>query len=737
MSEIPSNDTGEKVIPTMCSSHCGGACLLKVHTRDGVITRIETDDAEEPQVRACARGRAYRQVVHSPDRILYPLRRVGERGEGKFERISWDEALDAVAKEVERVRDTYGPKSILYLSMAGDVVWLNVRTVARALAMVGGYTTWWGTASFHGGIFASIFSYGTIYASSTRDNLVHSKLIIMWGWNPATTVSGPNTCHYLAEAREKGTRIVSVDPHYSDSTATFVQDWIPIRPSTDAAMLIAMAYVIISENLHDQGFVDRYAIGFDKYREYVLGLEDGVPKTPAWAEAITDVPASTIESLARDYATIKPAALMAGIAPGRTAYGEQYHRAAIALATMTGNVGVLGGDAAARAWEGGTAGGYPYPIHSASMGSKGEVLPFVPNPVEEPAPYAQWRHYAYPRLHYTKIADAILTGRAGGYPADYKMAFMDNVNYVNSFPNIGKIVEALKSLDFIATMEQFMNPSAKYADIILPTTTFMERSDIAPGVGMAYYGLQSKVIEPLGECRPQREIARELAARLGVSHFDDETEEEHVLRLSEAAGIPDFAEFRAKGIYRLKSSGPYVAFGEQIADPEGHPFETPSGKIEIYSQQIADMNDPMIPPIPKYIEPWEGPNDPLAAEYPIQLVTNHARRRALAKWDNIPWLVETEKQEVTISVADAAARRISNGALVRVFNGRGEVRVPARVTRRIKPGVAILPSGSWYDPDADGVDMGGSANVLTRDEPSPGGAFPYNTVLVQIEKVGG
>jgi anaerobic dimethyl sulfoxide reductase subunit A len=557
----------ETVIPTMCSSHCGGACLLKAHVQGGIVTRIETDDGDEPQVRACLKGRAYRQVVYAPDRVLYPLKRVGERGASAFKRISWDEALDTVAHEIERVRDRYGPKSILYLSMAGDVVWLNVRTIARVLAMAGGYTTWWGTASFHGGVFASIFSYGTIYASSTRDNLLHSKLIIMWGWDPAVTVSGPNTCHYLAQAREQGTRILSVDPHCSDSAATFAEQWIPIRPGTDAAMLIAMAHVIIMEDLLDREFIARHTTGFDRYEDYVLGGDDGEPKSPAWAEAITGVPAAQIEELARAYATVRPAALMAGIAPGRTAFGEQYHRAAIALAAMTGNVGVPGGDAAARAWEGGTMGGYPYPIHSGSMGKKGEVLPFVPNPVESPSPYGHWRHDTYPRIHFARMADAILTGRAGGYPADYKMAFMDNVNYLNSMPNVNKTVRALKSLEFIATMEQFMNPTARYADIVLPTTTFMERTDIAPGVGMAYYGLQPKIIEPLGECKPQREIAQGLAERLGISGYDEESELGHVGRLASEADIPDFDDLSRNGIHRLPLTGPHPSTSRSRRHP--------------------------------------------------------------------------------------------------------------------------------------------------------------------------
>jgi anaerobic dimethyl sulfoxide reductase subunit A len=239
----------------MCASHCGGSCVLNVHVKDGVITRIETDNSEEPQLRACLRGRAYRQRVYAEDRILYPLKRVGERGEGKFERISWDEALDAVASEYVRVKDTYGPMSVLLILMAGDVACLHGPFAAmRLFAMAGGYSGAWGTVSFHGGIFASVYAYGTVYCSNSRDDLPNSNLIIMWGWNPSVSITGTNSSWYLAQAREKGTKIIAVDPFYSEAGATFAHEWIPIRPGTDAAVLIAMAHVMINENLQDQAF---------------------------------------------------------------------------------------------------------------------------------------------------------------------------------------------------------------------------------------------------------------------------------------------------------------------------------------------------------------------------------------------------------------------------------------------------------------------------------------------------
>ncbi len=722
---------GEEIITTTCASHCGGTCILRLHVRQGVVTRIDTDEGEEPQLRACLRGRAYRQRVYAPDRLLYPLKRTGKRGEGRFIRISWDEAIDTVASQITRVIQTYGPASILNLRLVGDSGSLHTPAqMDKVLALAGGFTTTWGISSYQGGMNAQQITYGTYYTSSTRDDLVNARLIILLGWDPAITVAGANTNWYLAQAREAGARIVAVDPRYTDSAATFAHQWIPIRPGTDGAMLLAMAYAMISEGLQNQKFLDVYTLGFEKFRDYVTGKEDGIPKTPVWAEAITGVPAKDIEDLARQYATIRPAALMAGIAPGRTAYGEQYHRIAITLAAMTGNIGVHGGDAAGRAWESGL-GGYPYRALPSRLS--------VSNPVDGRAPVPPpgspvW--YRSSKVHWCDVPDFIEKGRAGGYPADCKLVCVANCSFVNSFPNINRIVRALKAenVEFIFIQEQFMTPTAKLADIILPTNTFLERNDIIRGYGLPFYGYARKAIEPIGESRSQNEIAALLAHRLDLSGWSDRTEEELLREITQNSDVPDFDRFRREGIYRLPRSEPYVPFKAQIEDPVKNPFPTPSGKIEIYSQQLGDLNDPWRPPLPRYIETWESPNDPLAARYPLQMISTHFKTRANAQFDNIHWLRELESQAIEINSSDARARNIKDGERVRVFNDRGQVIIPARVTERIMPGVVDLPHGAWYDPDPEGIDRGGCPNVLTRDAHSPGGSLPHNTALVQVEK---
>jgi anaerobic dimethyl sulfoxide reductase subunit A len=306
---------------------------------------------------------------------------------------------------------------------------------------------------------------------------------------------------------------------------------------------------------------------------------------------------------------------------------------------------------------------------------------------------------------------------------------------VNQLPYAKKWVEALNKLEFMVVQEQFMTATARFADIIFPVATFLEKNDMIASGATPFYGYLKKVIEPVGETKSQLEIGMALAQRLGISNFNEKGDEEWVKEITSGSGIPDPKEFKQKGVYRIPLSEPYVAFQEQVADPEHHPFPTPSGKIEIYSEELEAMNDPLLPPIPKYIDPWEGPRDPLCKKYPLQLLTTHLKRRAHSQFETLPWLRELQAQTLMISTRDAAARGISDGDGVRVFNDRGEVIIPAKVTERIMPGVVDLPQGAWFSPDERGVDRGGCANVLTNDRSSPCGALVTNSSLVQVEKV--
>jgi anaerobic dimethyl sulfoxide reductase subunit A len=251
----------------------------------------------------------------------------------------------------------------------------------------------------------------------------------------------------------------------------------------------------------------------------------------------------------------------------------------------------------------------------------------------------------------------------------------------------------------------------------------------------------NKAIDSLYESKSDLEICTELAQRLGIEGYSDKTEDEwlrEIWKMSEkmtfTKPLLDYDTLKEKGIHKIKLREPLVAFKEQIENPKDHPFPTPSGKIEIYSQQLANMNRPNLPPIPKYIEMWEGRNDPLFKKYPLQFISTHFKRRIHSQHENLPCLRELEPQELWINSADARERKIQHGDMVRVFNERGVVIISAKVTERIMPGVVSLYQGAWYNPDKEGIDRGGCANVLLNDEHSPAGAFCSNNALVQVEK---
>lgn len=725
-----------RIIRATSAFDCGGRCPLKLHVKDNVIVRVEGDDAQEPhQLRTCLRCRALRQYVHHPERLMYPQKRAGARGEGKFTRIGWDEALDTLAANLKRVKSDYGNEAILLMAGGGYLASLHRGGAAaqRLLNLFGGFVTHYGNISSEGAVWASLTQYGSVMVGHSREDMLNSKMIILWGWDPARMISGTNTMYHLIKAKENGARVIAIDPRYHDTAATAAHEWIPIRPGTDTAVMVSMAHVMIKEQLHDQPFLDRYTVGFDQFKAYVLGQEDGVEKTPSWAEDISGVPAQKIIQLARAYATTKPAALMDCQGPARSAMGEQYNRCAATLCAMTGNVGRPGGSAC-----GGLMG---LPI--AHM-FRNPVIPPGKNPVELKGPKVKGtldiRERVIKRIHINTIFDAILKGTKGGYPADIRMAWSMCNNYLNQTGNSNKAAQALKKLEFFAVQELFMTAQARYADILLPVTSVAERSDLMrPWPSGPYLMFSNRALEPLGECKDDIQIAAELALRLDIKDFEIRPEAQwfkhfHETNVDLKKYIEDIDTFKQAGIQRVKLEKPVVAFQKQIEDPENNPFPTPSGKIEIFSQRVADIKDSLCPPIPKYLPTPEDRNDPLVKKYPLQLITPHPRNRVHSEMYKVEWLRETEAHRVWINPIDAKARGINDGEQVHVFNDRGIIAIPAWVTERIIPGVVSVFEGAWYLPDENGIDLGGCANTLTKDAYSGGGAAVLNTCLVEVKK---
>jgi len=720
----------ETIVTSTCGHNCGGRCVVNAHVVDGRIARISSDPArwqpELPPLQACARGFGQIERVYHPDRLKYPLRRKGARGSGGFERISWDEALGEVARELLRVRGRHGNAAILDASRSGSLSALHGRTAAqRFLHMFGGCTELWSNMSAEAEVFAVRMTYGAkaTYKSAGREptDYVNSKLILMWGWSPGDGTFGTGTYQYLRLAKKRGVRIVCVDPRRTRTSTALADEHVFIRPSTDAAALIAMAYVIASEGLHDQAFCDAHVLGFDEdhlpggapagasYLSYLNGVADGVRKTPEWAAGITGIPADTIRRLAVAFATTKPAALQCGYAPGRTAYGEQFHRAAYALAAITGNVGVKGGNSG---------------VSNGATGRTGiKSLPAGANPIDA-------------RVASPLLADLLARGRSGGYPADIKLIYSAGGDLFNQAPNVNKMVQSLDRVEFIVAQDHFLTPTARHADIVLPATTFWERNDVhTPWAGAGHYAIFMKqAIEPMHECRNDIDIFAELAARVGIEGYNGKSEMAWLRELT-ADAVDDFEAFAGNGVARFPAPDDAVAFAREIRDPERHRFTTPSGKIEVYSMALAANPDPYglgrIPPIPTWVPPFrENPS------YPLKLCTPKSRARTHSIHSNQPLLGRVDRDDVWLNPADASARGIGDGDPVRVFNERGAVVLPAHVTERMAPGAVSIKEGAWFTPDADGTDTRGCANVLTDDRSAPCGATTYNTNEVEVERVG-
>ena len=717
---------GETVVTSTCGHNCGGRCVVNAHVRDNRIVKISTDPRkwtpEMPPLHACVRGFGQAERVHHPDRLQHPLRRTGPRGSGQFERISWDEALDEVARQMRRVRDTYGPAAILDCSRTGSLSMLhNARASAqRLLHLFGGCTELWSNISAEAEVFSVHMTYGAKadYKSGGREptDYINSRLIIMWGWSPGDGTFGTGTLQYLKLAKKHGTRIVCVDPRRTRTSHDLADEHVFIRPGTDTAALLAMAYVIVTEGLHDQAFLDRHVLGFDEahlpaeapagasFVSYLRGRVDGVSKTPEWAAAITGMPAETIRRLAIEYASRKPAALHCGYAPGRTIHGEQFHRAAYALCAITGSVGTPGGNSG---------------VSNGATGRGGiKSLPFAPNPAKA-------------RVATPLMADLLARGKSGGYPADIKLVYSVGGDLFNQAPNVAKSMAAAEQLEFMVVHDHFMTPTARHADIVLPATTFWERNDVhTPWAGAGHYVIfMQQALAPMYECRNDFDICADLAGRLGLEGYSGKSEEQWLRELTKET-IDDFDTFRAQGLARLPAPDDAVAFARSIRDPEGHPFTTPSGKIEIYSTVLAAKPDPYglgaIPAIPTWIP------DPEEGSHPLRLLTPKSRARTHSIHDNQPILSRADRDDVWIHPADAAARGIKDGQPVRVFNERGATVLPARVTDRIAPGCVSIKEGAWFTPDARGEDTKGCANVLTGDRASPAAAATFNSTFVDI-----
>ena len=696
-----------RIVPVMGRNNCGGRCRLLVEEKDGSIVSIKGDPAY-PDKLPCIKGLHYAKTFLCEERLTKPLKRVGKRGDGLFEEITWEEAVDLIAKEMKRTRETYGPSSRYVHYGWGVEAVLNGNSMARRLLRLdGGHLNYYNSYSTACTNYTTPYLYGTQYSGSSFDTLEDSKLIILWAHNPAET-KFDNLMDCLRKAKKNGARIIVVDPRKTPTVKALGAEWIGIKPTTDCALMDAMSYVIWREDLYDHFFVEERCLGFDKYFAYLKGKEDGIAKTPAWAAKITGISEECIVELARSYANTKPAALMQGYGGQRHSNGEQFTRGGIALACLTGNVGISGG------WASGA--GQCQIVDMPSM-------PMPENPVKEEISVFTW-------------TDAILQGKI-------KMLFSIAGNaLINQHSDINRTKQILEDetmCEFIVCSDLFMTSSAKYADLVLPATSLLEDENlITPWNQGSFLGVSNQVIPPIGESRFEFEWLREVAEKLDIAeefscgHSDYKEWLKQIYEDYRSADMPSYEELKKEGIYRFPNPPKVVAFEAQRKGEK--PFDTPSGKVEIYSPTLEAMDDDRIPSVPGYVEVKEGPGK--SEKYPLQLIGWHTKGRAHSVGFHNKELQKRYPQILWMNPADGKARGLVSEDEVEVWNDRGRMIVPVLLTEEIIEGVVAIAQGAWHQADKEGRDIAGSMNVLTSQEPTPlAKGNPQHTNLVEVKKL--
>ncbi len=672
-----------------CPHDCPDTCAMLVTVEDGRATKV-AGDPEHPLTRGglCVKVNNYQEKTYSPDRVLHPLRRTGPKGSGRFEEISWDEALDTIADTFRARIAEHGPETVMPVSYLGTQGILNGLSVGDAFFNKLGATITERTYCDSGSCTAHVATIGAT-AGVDPESLVHARYIIIWASNTIST--NLHLWPVIAEAQKRGAKVVCIDPvrHRTAQRA----DWhIPLRPGTDGALALAMMNVIISEGLHDEAYVRDHTVGFDELAERVRTA------TPEWASEETGIPAEDIRTLAREYATTDPAVIRIGVAIERHAGGGQTVRSLACLPALVG------------AWR--------------HVGGGLLQLPLWAHPVNWPA-------FIHPELATpgTRVVNQFLlgralTGEAGASGATGNDRALDppitalmvyNSNPMVVAPEQEKIARGLAREDlFTVVSDHFLTDTARYADIVLPATTQLEQHDIMFSWGHFYVTLNVPAVEPEGESIPNTELFRRLAARMG---FDDEyfrlTDEELLAQAYDWSapameGIT-LESLRETGWARLNLPGPDA----YAPHAEGN-FPTPSGKTEFRSSALEAAGNFVVPlfrqlyeefqpggtvdPVPHYIAPRET-----GEVYPLNLLSpkSHAYINSSAGDQAMQKRVQGE-QKVTIHPADAEARGITDGRYVEVSNDRGRFVALADVSDEVSLGVVVCPMGSWAKNAKDG-----------------------------------
>jgi anaerobic selenocysteine-containing dehydrogenase len=687
---------GTITIRGACPHDCPDTCATLVDVRDGRAVGFRGDsDHPITQGWLCAKVRPYLDRVYAPDRLQYPLRRAGAKGSGEWVRISWDEAIAEIAERWQAIIAEHGGAAILPYSFSGTLGLLQIGVVNARLWNRMGASGLIRSICGAAAETAVTMTVGERLAPDPRD-VRHSRLVIVWGSNPAST--SPHFVPFLREAQRAGAYVVVIDPRRTP-TARSADEHLRPRPATDGALALGLMHVLFAENLHDESWLRQYSVGWEELRQRAMDYP------PQRVAEITGIPAEQIVNLARRYGTTKPALVKFTDGIQRHGNGGQTCRALACLPAVVGQYGVRGGGlfystSGYIAWD------------SDAVSHRSECPP-------------QLRRVNMNRL------GAALTGEVTDPPI--KSLYVFAANPVGASPNTGRIVEGMLREDlFTVVHEQFMTDTARLADIVLPATTQLEQVDLHKPYGQRHLQYNHAAIAPLGEAKSNWDVSRLLATAMGYDEPWLHDEPETVLREILDASRPKNSTLEGITLELLQTEGT-VPFA--FPEPDHVPFAdgvfpTPSGKVELRCEAMTALG---LDPLPDYEPPAEfvtglAPDE--SGHAPLVLISGAAHHFVSTSMANQPTLLAKEGTPfLEIHPDDASARQITHGEDVIVSNARGWCRLRAVVTTDVTPGVVVSPKGRWQALSPDGR----SVNWLTSDAVADlAGQSTFHSNLVHV-----
>jgi anaerobic selenocysteine-containing dehydrogenase len=683
----------ETIVRAACPHDCPDTCAMLVTVKDGVAVKVQGDPSHPfTDGSLCTKVAHYPERTYSPDRLRHPLKRSGPKGKGEFKRIGWDEALDEIAARLKSLAAD-NPEAILPLSYAGTMGMLQFSSMDRRFFHKLGASQLERTLCSSAGKAGIKATLGGSYGMDP-EHYQDAKLIVIWGSNPITS-----NLHFWSraqEAKRRGAKLVAIDP-YRSLTAEKCSQHIALLPGTDGALALGMMHVLIAEGLVDQDYVSKYTLGYEELKERLKQYP------PAWAAKTCGITVEEVVQLARDYGSVKPAAIRLNYGMQRHAGGGIAARTIACLPALTG------------AWRD-PAGGIllttadNYHFDHAKL-ERPDLMP-------SPRPRV---------INHARLGDALTAAQS-----PLRAVIVYNNNPVAVCPDSSKVIAGFAREDlFCVVMDSFLTDTTDYADIVLPATTQLEHTDIHKSYGHLYVLANNPAIAPVGESLPNAEVFRRLAARMGFKEDCFRDSDDELARQAIGSGHANLAGMDWESLKR--DGWKRLALPEKFAPFAKGNFHTPSGKCEFYSESLKAQG---VDPLPFYNPPAELPssNPQLARKYPLSFLSPPVRNFLNSSFANLPRFRDAEGEpSLELHSHDAAKRGIADGDAVRVFNDRGSCTLRARVNDKPRRGVVVAPSVWWkkFSPDRR------NANDLTSQRTADlGGAATFYDCLVQVERAG-